>query len=184
MSRSKIEHTFKGCERVEKQPPPKKLQFAILTISTSRYRDRQTNPGDTSGDVIERLIKHARHVVSVRNIVPDDKNKIKNAVMDAVSRADVDCVITTGGTGLTETDVTIETVKPILKKELQGFGEIFRAISYDQIGRAAILSSATAGIRDGKAIFCLPGSPNAVETAMKKLVLEIAPSVIALSRQK
>jgi molybdenum cofactor biosynthesis protein B len=98
------------------------------------------------------------------------------------SDALVEAVVSLGGTGITISDVTIETVRPMLDKELEGFGEAFRRLSYDQIGTAAILTRSTAGVIGGKAIFCLPGSPNAVETAIKALILPEIGHILAHAR--
>jgi molybdenum cofactor biosynthesis protein B len=96
---------------------------------------------------------------------------IAEGMKDALSRADVDAVIFCGGTGISPSDVTIETITPFLDKTLPGFGEIFRRLSYDEIGSAAVLSRAIAGIAKGKAVFCIPGSPNAVQLCLPKLIL-------------
>lgn len=164
MSKSVEEHRAKA---------PIHLRFALITISTSRYNEVKTgnNPNNTSEDIVVKLLEEAGHSIVHRDLVSDDKAQIKRILRKAVSMKDVDSVITFGGTGITKTDVTIETVAPILDKEITGFGEIFRKLSYDDIGTAAILSRSTAGLIKGKAIFCLPGSPQAVDLALKKLII-------------
>jgi len=156
-----------------KAEAPKKLRFGIFTCSTSRYNQirKGQEVQDPSGDIIESKLRKARHTILLRKIVSDDPNMIAQGIKEITSRRDLDAAIFCGGTGITLSDVTIETVTPFLEKTLPGFGEIFRRLSYDEIGSAAILSRAIAGIARGKAIFCIPGSPNAVQLCLSKLIL-------------
>jgi molybdopterin adenylyltransferase len=155
-----------------------------VTVSTSRY-DRQAKEkgpvGDESGDVAQRVIESAKGVVAERILISDDARLLKGAVSRALRRADVDVLVLTGGTGVSTTDVTIETVRPFFEKEIEGFGEIFRSVSYQKIGAAAALSRATAGVAKGKLVMCLPGSPDAVRTALELFVGEI-PHILHLAR--
>jgi molybdenum cofactor biosynthesis protein B len=107
---------------------------------------------------------------------------IRKAARNAFSNRDVDALIITGGTGLSSTDVTFEAISPLVDREIPGFGEIFRKISFDEIGSAAIMSRAFAGTVKGKAVFCLPGSPNGVRTAMEKLILPELGHIVGLAR--
>jgi molybdenum cofactor biosynthesis protein B len=116
--------------------------------------------------------------------VPDDRSLIERSVRRALRSRRVDAVITCGGTGIGPTDVTIETVQPLLEKELHGFGEIFRRLSYEEIGSAAILTRAIAGVSKGKAVFCIPGSPHAVSLAVEKLILPEAGHIIKHARER
>ncbi len=152
---------------------PTSLNFTIITISTSRYEmlQKKEETEDISGDLIIDLLHEVGHSVINKEIVSDDKYAIKKSLQKAIRNKKGNAIITCGGTGITPTDITIETISPLLEKSLPGFGEIFRAISYDSIGSSAILTRATAGLIKGKAIFCLPGSPQAVETALKKLII-------------
>lgn len=126
---------------------------------------------DSSSDlIIETLRKHDKKLVS-RVLVADDKEAIREAIRDALKNEDVNAVLIVGGTGIAPKDVTIETVSPLLEKTLPGFGELFRSLSYDEIGSPAIMSRAVAGVIEGKAIFCIPGSPNAVKLCLDKLIL-------------
>jgi molybdenum cofactor biosynthesis protein B len=156
-----------------KAEAPKKLKFSIFICSTSRYA--QVKKGervqDPSGDLIESLLREAGQTVLFRKVVSDDPTMIAEGMKDVMCRADVDVVIFCGGTGIAPSDVTIETVTPFLDKTLPGFGEIFRRLSYDDIGSAAVLSRTIAGIAKGKAVFCIPGSPNAVQLCLSKLIL-------------
>lgn len=138
---------------------------------------------DPSGDMAVRLIKKSGHVLLVKKIVPDDRAMISEAVKEALSSDEVDVIVTSGGTGIAPSDVTIEAVKPLLEKELPGFGELLRSLSYKELGPSAILTRAVAGIAKGKAIFCLPGSPHAVELALKKLILSESSHIIMHARE-
>jgi molybdenum cofactor biosynthesis protein B len=114
-------------------------------------------------------------------LIPDDAKLLRSNVSRALRRADLDVIVLTGGTGVSTTDVTIETVRPLFEKEMEGFGELFRSVSYQRIGAAAALSRATAGVAKGKLIMCLPGSPDAVGTALEMFVGEI-PHALHLAR--
>lgn len=156
----------------------------MVTVSTSRYHDRQAKQEevvDESGDLAVKLIASRGGIVSQRELVPDDPRMLKATVSTALRKRDVDVVVLTGGTGVSTTDVTIETVRPFFEKEIEGFGEIFRAVSYKKIGAAAALSRATAGVTKGKLIICLPGSPDGVRTALELFLGEI-PHVLHLAK--
>ena len=172
--------------RRHKEKAPKSLGFAVIICSTSRYRDlrRRKQVLDESGDLIaESLKKHGHRVVS-RVTVPDDENIIRSSVEAALKSKSVDAVITCGGTGISPTDVTIETVEPLLEKRLEGFGEIFRWLGYEEIGSAAVVTRAMAGVVSGKAVFCIPGSPQAVGLCLEKLILPEAAHIILHAREK
>jgi len=136
---------------------------------------------DESGDLAEEMIERASGIVPERVLIPDDPRLLRKTISRALREADIDVILLTGGTGVSTTDVTIETVRPFFDKEVEGFGEIFRFASYQKIGVAAALSRATAGVARGKLIMCLPGSPDAVETALA-LFLEEIPHVLLLAR--
>jgi len=137
--------------------------------------------GDESGDLAQRMIERAEGVVARRTLVPDDAKLLRGTVSRALKQKDLDVVVLTGGTGVSTTDVTIETVRPLFEKEIEGFGEIFRSVSYQKIGIAAALSRATAGVSKGKVVLCLPGSPDAVKTALGLFLGEV-PHVLHLAR--
>ncbi len=162
------------------------LGFGLITVSTSRYTKALSGESvnDVSKAVAESLIKNSGHRVAAYELVPDDPDKILKAVLSMLSRNDVDVVITMGGTGPSLTDVTVETLRPLFEKELEGFGQLFRVLSYQEIGASAILSNATAGIRGGKALFCLPGSPLAVRLALERLILPVIGHLLALARPR
>jgi molybdopterin adenylyltransferase len=127
------------------------------------------------------MIERAKGVVSERRLIPDDARLLKSAVSQALRNDGLDVLVLTGGTGVSTTDVTIETVRPFFTKEIEGFGEIFRSVSFEKIGAAAALSRATAGVAKGKVIMCLPGSPDAVGTALELFLGEM-PHVLDLAR--
>jgi molybdenum cofactor biosynthesis protein B len=171
--------------RIHKAKASHSLKFAIFTCSTSRYQALQKGEAttDISGDTIENLLKAAGHVVLFRRVVSDDKTMIGHAVKSVLDNPGIDAAIFSGGTGITKTDVTIEAVSSFFTKTLPGFGEIFRRISYDRVGSAAVISRAAAGIAEGKALFCIPGSPNAVKISVEMLILHEAPHIVRHARE-
>jgi molybdopterin adenylyltransferase len=158
--------------KTHKAHAPKKVNFAVFICSTSRYQAIQqgTATTDASGDTLETLLKAAGHTVLFRRVVSDDKSMIEHGVKSVLDNAGVEAAIFCGGTGITHTDVTIETVSPFFEKTLPGFGEFFRRLSYDKMGSGAITSRATAGVANGKVIFCIPGSPDAARLAVELLI--------------
>jgi len=139
---------------------------AVLTVS-----DTRTPETDSGGDRVAELLSEAGHPVVLRAIVPDDAAKIADATRASLARDDVRAVILTGGTGIAPRDVTPEAVEPLLDRVVPGFGELFRTLSYEDIGSAALLSRALAGLAGGKLVFVLPGSRGAVKLGMEKLIL-------------
>lgn len=158
------------------------LSFRVVTVSSSRYRKMKEGNeyADESGDVAVRLILESGHSVSGRSIVSDDVGMIKKEVGPFLGGKD-DVLLFTGGTGVAKADVTIEAVRPFFEKELDGFGELLRRVSYDEIGAAALLTRATAGVAAGKVIICLPGSPEAVKTALVATISEL-PHAVHIAR--
>jgi len=138
---------------------------------------------DVSGDLIEALVKNAGHKVLFKKIISDDKAQIQDAVKTVLSAAVLDVAIFCGGTGIAPSDITIETVLPFLEKTLPGFGEIFRRLSYGKVGSAAVLSRAVAGVAKGKALFCIPGSPDAARVSVEMLILPEAPHIVRHARE-
>jgi molybdenum cofactor biosynthesis protein B len=171
--------------RKHKAESPKRLKFGIFICSTSRYQQIRLGEKtkDASGDIIESLLKKARHTVSFRKTISDDSAQIKESMKHAMRSTDVDAVIFCGGTGIAQSDVTIETVSPLLEKTLPGFGEIFRRLTYDNMGSAAIMSRAVGGVARGKIFFCIPGSPDAVRLSLEKLILPEAGHILKHSRE-
>ena len=140
------------------------VRCAVLTISDTRAPET-----DVSGRTIVELLEAAGHVGAKRQILRDDPKDVHEAVLEQVGG--VEAIITTGGTGLTSRDSTYEAIAGLFEKRLDGFGELFRSLSYQDIGSAAMLSRACAGVARGTVIFLLPGSEHAVRTAMTTLIL-------------
>jgi molybdopterin adenylyltransferase len=153
-------------EAEHKQEAPRSVRCFILTVS-----DTRTSETDTSGRTIADLLARAGHEVAGRVIVPDDAALVRSTIERQLATADVQVVITTGGTGISSRDTTFEAVDALIEKRLDGFGELFRMLSYEQIGAAAMLTRATAGLAAGRIIIALPGSEAAVRLAMEKLLL-------------
>ena len=173
--------------RRHKAEAPKSLNFAVIVCSSSRYQElRARKPvDDPSGDLIVETLQKAGHTVVLKEIVPDDKVLIGKYVSRALGMEKVDAIILCGGTGISPRDVTIEAVRPMLVKTLPGFGELFRKLSFDEIGSAAVLTHALAGVADqGKAIFCIPGSPHAVRLVLEKLILPEVGHILKHAREK
>ena len=168
-----------------KATAPKQLNFGVFVCSTSRHQQLQNGSkmNDVSGDLIEALVKIAGHKVLFKKIISDDKGQIQDAVKKALGSADLDAAVFCGGTGIAPSDITIETVAPFLEKTLPGFGEVFRHLSYNKVGSAAILSRAVAGVAKGKALFCIPGSPEAVRFSLETLILPEAPHIVRHARE-
>ena len=169
-----------------KAEAPRSLSFAVITCSTSRYKEFSETGrlNDPSGDIIVKALRENGHRVTMRRIVSDEKTQIQRVLMRAVKSRKTDVIITSGGTGISPRDVTIEAVQPLLEKEIPGFGEIFRILSYEKIGSAAVLTRALAGVAKGKVIFCLPGSPQSVSLALEKLIIPEAGHLVKHAREE
>jgi molybdenum cofactor biosynthesis protein B len=134
------------------------VRIALLTVSDSRDRSN-----DVSGDTLAARIKGAGHVLAARAIVPDDRARIEAQLKAWIDDSEVDAVISTGGTGLTGRDVTVEAFKSLFEKEIDGFSTLFHQLSYEKVGTSTIQSRACAGVAKGTYLFALPGSPGAVK---------------------
>ena len=145
---------------------PKSIRCFVLTVS-----DTRTEVSDTSGRAIADALTAAGHVVAGRAIVKDEPTRVREIVTEQLANPDVQVVITTGGTGITSRDSTYEAIAALLEKRLDGFGELFRMLSFEQIGAAAMMSRACAGLAKGRIVVSLPGSENAVRLAMDRLLI-------------
>lgn len=141
------------------------LGIAVLTVSDSRDES-----SDRSGNMLVELLTNAGHRLAARQIVKDDIYRIRAIVSDWIVDEPVNVILTTGGTGLTGRDGTPEAIMPLLDKTIDGFGEIFRLISYEDIGTSSLQSRCIAGVANGTYVFCLPGSTNACQTGWEKLI--------------
>lgn len=145
---------------------PASVMTAVVTVS-----DTRTLEDDTGGAQVAELLEQAGHPLADRRIVPDEPDAIAAALGDLVGEDKVRAIIFTGGTGVAPRDVTPDTIEPLLDRVVPGFGEIFRTLSYQDIGSAALLSRALAGLKSGRVVFVIPGSRGAVCLAMEKLIL-------------
>jgi molybdopterin adenylyltransferase len=156
-----------------KEIAPEKVTFAIVTVSTTRSINE-----DVSGNTIKEIIEKAKHSVVEHIVVKDDIKEIKKTITRNIEDKRVNAIVVNGGTGISGTDMTIEAIKEMFDKELTSFGVIFAQLSYNEIGSAAIMSRATAGIIKRKVVFCIPGSPRACRLAMEKLIIPEAGHII------
>lgn len=145
-------------------------QFTPLNIAVLTVSDTRTEATDSSGRLLVERLQNTGHRLAAKRIVPDDIYQIRAVVSAWIADPAVDVILTTGGTGVTGRDGTPEAVLPLLDKVLDGFGEVFRFISYQEIGTSTIQSRALAGVANGTYVFCLPGSKNACITAWDKLI--------------
>jgi molybdopterin adenylyltransferase len=150
-----------------KKEAPRRVNCKVITVSDTRNSET-----DKSGKLMMDLLEQAGHKIIDYVIVKDEAVPIQNEIVKGCAKEDIDVILTNGGTGIAKRDVTIETVQRLLDKEIIGFGELFRMLSYQEdIGSAAILSRAIAGVVKNKAVFSTPGSTGAVKLAMNKLIL-------------
>jgi len=157
---------------------PASARCYVLTIS-----DTRTDATDTSGAVISELLRADGHEITGRRLVRDEPAEVRATIQQQLLNPAVQVIITTGGTGLSARDSTHEAIQALLDKRLEGFGELFRMLSYHEIGSAAMMSRACAGTSQGKVVVSLPGSENAVRLAMTKLILpELGHMVREVSR--
>ncbi|HET7556566.1 MAG TPA: molybdenum cofactor biosynthesis protein B [Rhodanobacteraceae bacterium] len=145
-------------------------EFVPLNLCVMTVSDTRTTENDTSGDFLVFALTEAGHHLRERRIVRDDRYLIRAIVAAWIADADVHGVLVTGGTGFTGRDSTPEAVRPLLDKEMPGFGEMFRVLSFDEIGTSTLQSRAFAGLSNGTFVFCLPGSTSACRTAWEKLL--------------
>ena len=151
------------------------VRFAVLTVSDTRRPE-----DDVGGRRIRELLEGAGHTLVEQRIVRDERAQIRWALHTA--RPEVEVLVVTGGTGIAPRDVTFEVVRDVLDKQISGFGELFRMLSYEQIGAAAMLSRAVAGVARGRLVFALPGSVKGVELAVERLILPQVGHMVGLLR--
>lgn len=149
-----------------KEKAVKNVNCMVITVS-----DTRTEETDSSGQLIQRLLKENGHIVKYYKIVKDEPEQIKGAIKQGAADDNLHAIIINGGTGISKRDTTFEAIDGLLEKRLNGFGELFRYLSYQEIGSAAMTSRATAGVYKEKIIFSTPGSEGAVRLAMEKLIL-------------
>lgn len=140
--------------------------FAVVSVSDSRAPE-----DDRNTPLVRELVSTAGHRVAVAKLIPNAVSAVQEELQDLLATAGVDALVFCGGTGFSPRDLTVDAVRPFLEREVSGFGELFRALSYAEIGTAAMLSRALAGVARQRAVFCLPGSPKAVRLAVERLIL-------------
>lgn len=178
MSRESSPEDTSKAVREHRASAPDVLGFGVVTASDSRSLE-----DDASGDLIQRRLEEAGHRVEERVVVPDQPAELRRAVRGLLAREEVDGILVTGGTGFSPRDVTVDAIVPLFELEIPGFGELFRMLSYAQVGSAAMLSRATAGLAQGRAVFLLPGSPKAVELALDELILPETGHLLGVARR-
>ncbi len=149
-----------------KQKAPQSVSCAVLTISDSR-----TEQDDESGKLIRQKLDENGHRVLFYSILKNEADSVEKKINELLGQEELQVIITSGGTGASHRDITVETISPILEKKLDGFGELFRFLTYQEIGTPSIMSRAIAGAVGGKVILCLPGSLGAANLAMDKIIL-------------
>lgn len=149
-----------------KNQAPKSVNCYVITVSDTRNEEN-----DESGKIIKELLLKSSHNIVGYKICKDDCNLLHQLIMDILSNEKAEAVIINGGTGIGKRDITVEVIKSLLNKELNGFGEIFRYLTYQEIGSSAIMSRAIAGVAKDKIVISLPGSKGAVTLGMNKLIL-------------
>ncbi len=178
MSTVTLEHKRKAASGV------RSMSMVLVIVSTSRAKlfREGVEFRDETAEIVKKLT--SEHGVKLRDIyyVPDDTHEIRSMLLSLAGG--VDCIVFSGGTGISASDVTIEAIEPLLEKELTGFTVAFHMLSYQTVGSASILSRARAGLLHGTAVFCLPGSPHAVKLALSKLILSELPHILHHAREK
>jgi len=151
---------------------------AVLTVSSTRSLD-----DDPGGDAVVEAFEVDGHEVVTRELVTDSYDRVQAIVDNLVGRSDVDVLVTTGGTGVTPDDVTVDAARPLFDTELPGFGELFRRLSYDDIGTKVVGSRATAGVVEGTLVFCLPGSEHATTLGTEEVILPEITHLVGLANR-
>jgi len=159
-------------------PDVETVGVGLLTVSSSR-----TLEDDPTGDALVDAVEAADMTVATRNLVTDELAPVRAAVEAMLAEDAVDLVITSGGTGLTPDDVTVQAVQPLFTRNIPGFGELFRMLSYEAVGPLAMASRATAGLAEGTPVFCLPGSQDAADLAAGDLILPVAGHLVGLAER-
>lgn len=149
----------------------KKLDVQSVSCAVITTSDSRTEENDESGRYIKQRLVECGHKVAHYTILKNDALAIKNQIIELLRIKDVQVVITGGGTGLSHKDVTVDTIQAMLEKKLDGFGELFRSLTYKELGTASIMSRAVAGVIEGKVIICIPGSLGAAKLAIEQIIL-------------
>ena len=145
----------------------------LIIVSDTRYREFKSGKitSDRTSDLVREILSQTTHKLLGVSYVPDEIELIQKAVLETITIQKADVILLSGGTGITKRDVTVQAIKPILERELQGFSVLFHMLSYKEVGTATMISRAFAGVKAGTVIFAMPGSPNAVRLALKKIII-------------
>lgn len=167
---------------------PSKVNFSLIIISDTRYKEFLEGEvkSDLTAKIVKEIISKYGHEITSIEYVPDDVKEIRKSILKLIyfnSDRVVDVIVTSGGTGITSRDITIEAIKPLFKKELTGFSSLFHKLSFEDVGPASFISRATAGIIGKVVIFCLPGSPSAVKLALEKIILPEIGMIVKHARE-
>lgn len=159
--------------KAHKRQAPATVRVALITCSSSRFQTHEKGERfeDPSGNLVIHELNKAGHSITTRELVPNDRQALRKAIVTACSDANTDALIVSGGTGISSRDVTVEVAQELFQKEIKGFGELFRYLSYLEIGTAALASRAIAGTYCGRVVFCLPGSIDANRLAVTRLII-------------
>lgn len=155
------------------------ISAGVVTVSSSRETG-----DDPSGNAIIEILENHGIELAHRELIPDDFDRIQQTVDTLADRSDVDIVVTTGGTGITPDDLTVEAVEPLIGKTLPGFGELFRTLSYEEVGTRVVATRTIAGVIESVPVFCLPGSENAARLGCEEIIVEEAPHLIGLAARE
>ncbi|MFX1329004.1 MAG: molybdenum cofactor biosynthesis protein B [Promethearchaeota archaeon] len=174
-----------------KEKAPERVNLALIIVSTTRYNELKTGKkiSDKTIPKVKRLLDGNQTItITFTEIIPDSEEHINKILVEVMKNNSIDSIIFSGGTGLSPKDITYETIEPRLEKKFDGFGELFRSLSYNEIGSSAMLSRATAGIlkskKRNKVVFLLPGSPNAVKLALEHIIIPELGHIVYLINKK
>lgn len=172
--------------REHKRQAPHTIGVALITCSSSRFEKQRRGEefDDPSGDLVVNELSQVGHRIVKRELVPNDRHLLREAILTACRDADTDAVIVSGGTGISSRDLTVEVAQELFDKQIKGFGELFRYLSYMEIGTAAMASRATAGTCHGKILFCLPGSADANRLAVTRLIIPEIGHLVGHAREQ
>ncbi|MBN2149972.1 MAG: MogA/MoaB family molybdenum cofactor biosynthesis protein [Candidatus Lokiarchaeota archaeon] len=172
--------------KLHKEANPGHLRFCVAIVSTTRYNERRTAlpSTDRTLGVVAPLLKENGHELARTEVVGDDESMIRALVKDFAANNDLDVLVTSGGTGISPRDITVDVLASMSLKQLPGFGELFRALSYKDVGASAMFSRAQAFIINLKPVFCLPGSPKAVKLGLERLIIPEVGHLLAMLRKK
>ena len=167
---------------MHREGSPRHLSFTVIVVSDTRFKQSQRGEAihDETTPLIKRILRRQRYKLLTSEIVPDQKNAVKDTIVKHIDKHHPHVIILSGGTGISPRDITYEVVKELISKQIDGFGELFRWLSYHDIGTAAMLSRTIAGIHKKTLIISLPGSPDAVKLAMEKLIIPEVGHIINL----